>query len=150
MKELDSAADFLNALSAATPAAVQDVDLREHTSQIIEREFANWLFLGCDLSPEAAGHIVQSGGVVIPDLAGFEFQVHRKRLYCVDELFAGFDPNDPQGYFKTRDHAIYEQYIATGKSPRDIATSLARRLHCLLYTSPSPRDATLSRMPSSA
>ena len=24
------------------------------------------------------------------------------------------------------------------------------RLHCLLYTSPSPRDATLSRMPSSA
>ena len=26
----------------------------------------------------------------------------------------------------------------------------ARRLACLLYTSPSPRDATLSRMPSSA
>ena len=26
----------------------------------------------------------------------------------------------------------------------------ARPLHCLLYTSPSPRDATLSRMPSSA
>ena len=27
---------------------------------------------------------------------------------------------------------------------------LAQRWHCLLYTSPSPRDATLSRMPSSA
>ena len=28
---------------------------------------------------------------------------------------------------------------------------LARKYHpCLLYTSPSPRDATLSRMPSSA
>ena len=27
---------------------------------------------------------------------------------------------------------------------------LVRALHCLLYTSPSPRDATLSRMPSSA
>ena len=26
----------------------------------------------------------------------------------------------------------------------------SRRLFCLLYTSPSPRDATLSRMPSSA
>ena len=26
----------------------------------------------------------------------------------------------------------------------------ALRSHCLLYTSPSPRDATLSRMPSSA
>ena len=29
-------------------------------------------------------------------------------------------------------------------------TELARALSCLLYTSPSPRDATLSRMPSSA
>ena len=31
------------------------------------------------------------------------------------------------------------------KSPED-----AQALACLLYTSPSPRDATLSRMPSSA
>ena len=30
------------------------------------------------------------------------------------------------------------------------AASLASRYDCLLYTSPSPRDATLSRMPSSA
>ena len=31
-----------------------------------------------------------------------------------------------------------------------IREGVARRLTCLLYTSPSPRDATLSRMPSSA
>ena len=30
------------------------------------------------------------------------------------------------------------------------STTLASNLCCLLYTSPSPRDATLSRMPSSA
>ena len=30
------------------------------------------------------------------------------------------------------------------------AIILAHYYHCLLYTSPSPRDATLSRMPSSA
>ena len=47
-------------------------------------------------------------------------------------------------------------------SPTDILTGLSLALHvcskslltednvCLLYTSPSPRDATLSRMPSSA
>ena len=29
-------------------------------------------------------------------------------------------------------------------------TSITRPSYCLLYTSPSPRDATLSRMPSSA
>ena len=27
---------------------------------------------------------------------------------------------------------------------------IAKRVHCLLYTSPSPRDRTRSRMPSSA
>ena len=36
------------------------------------------------------------------------------------------------------------------KSTAGIATLLAEGLGCLLYTSPSPRDATLSRMPSSA
>ena len=36
------------------------------------------------------------------------------------------------------------QYDAPGDPPG------ARVGHCLLYTSPSPRDATLSRMPSSA
>ena len=33
---------------------------------------------------------------------------------------------------------------------RTIGARLAPDTHCLLYTSPSPRDATLSRMPSSA
>ena len=32
----------------------------------------------------------------------------------------------------------------------DIALHFGTLLACLLYTSPSPRDATLSRMPSSA
>ena len=31
-----------------------------------------------------------------------------------------------------------------------LAESIKNHQHCLLYTSPSPRDATLSRMPSSA
>ena len=34
--------------------------------------------------------------------------------------------------------------------PQDVARHRLRALTCLLYTSPSPRDATLSRMPSSA
>ena len=32
----------------------------------------------------------------------------------------------------------------------EFAMVVGDRMHCLLYTSPSPRDATLSRMPSSA
>ena len=36
------------------------------------------------------------------------------------------------------------------KECREYANSMAELEACLLYTSPSPRDATLSRMPSSA
>ena len=38
---------------------------------------------------------------------------------------------------------VYSAYVTDGD------TTLQYQ-HCLLYTSPSPRDATLSRMPSSA
>ena len=55
-----------------------------------------------------------------------------------------------------------EEMLQTGISAIDVMTSIARGQkiplfsanglphNCLLYTSPSPRDATLSRMPSSA
>ena len=58
--------------------------------------------------------------------------------------------------------ATFDNYIRTSLEReiiqplcRDIETDLRLHLHsariaCLLYTSPSPRDATLSRMPSSA
>ena len=46
--------------------------------------------------------------------------------------------------------ATWRRYMTTlaEANIRTIALDLAG--HCLLYTSPSPRDATLSRMPSSA
>ena len=37
-----------------------------------------------------------------------------------------------------------------GDTKRDVISALNEIISCLLYTSPSPRDATLSRMPSSA
>ena len=44
-----------------------------------------------------------------------------------------------------KDHA---DYSLDGVSPYHI--TLARNKNCLLYTSPSPRDVGISRMPSSA
>ena len=40
--------------------------------------------------------------------------------------------------------------IASGTSNRHIAAMSEHIMDCLLYTSPSPRDRTRSRMPSSA
>ena len=43
---------------------------------------------------------------------------------------------------------LHRQYVASGANIRQPPTNFP--WGCLLYTSPSPRDATLSRMPSSA
>ena len=52
-----------------------------------------------------------------------------------------FQSEDKEGFFVVRDISI------TFMQPAKLEDKL---LICLLYTSPSPRDATLSRMPSSA
>ena len=46
--------------------------------------------------------------------------------------------------------AMVTPFDGNGKVDYGLAADLANYLVCLLYTSPSPRDATLSRMPSSA
>ena len=45
---------------------------------------------------------------------------------------------------------IKENSKVSALSPREIVSELDRYVICLLYTSPSPRDGLLSRMPSSA
>ena len=64
----------------------------------------------------------------------------------------------PSGYMlSTKDlvHAIFDGNSDAGKllvkaTMGEIELFSAPKSCCLLYTSPSPRDATLSRMPSSA
>ena len=62
-----------------------------------------------------------------------------------------------EGEFKTAEELLAEgteraKQLANGKTPWTRQPGLIVRgyISCLLYTSPSPRDATLSRMPSSA
>ena len=45
---------------------------------------------------------------------------------------------------------FYEEAVQFSKPYDNVVTVLEMLKACLLYTSPSPRDATLSRMPSSA
>ena len=49
-----------------------------------------------------------------------------------------------------QDQDINSNYILSSSSRKTTVKSRILSSNCLLYTSPSPRDATLSRMPSSA
>lgn len=116
--------------SDRAPAAVQGLDLRSHVDVLGTQAFEGSLFLGCEMTDAEAGHLVNTGAVVLKNRAQFRFATHRRALYSPQELFADFDVDDPQAHTKTLDHRIYTQYVEQGAHrPPSIEVSLARRLH---------------------
>ena len=68
------------------------------------------------------------------------------------EVYVGGVGVAPKGYYK-RPALNKEKFVENPLNGKEMvyrSGDIARWLPCLLYTSPSPRDATLSRMPSSA
>ncbi len=134
MREIDTITAFEQWLDGNIRwegAAVQDLNLLSFTPRILQKpQFTGTLFLGCEMAPEAAGHVVTTGGIVIPDVEAFSFPVHRSRLYDVETLFRGFDLSDPDGFKRTWDYAIYKEFLDNGgPRPDSILVSLTRRLH---------------------
>ena len=83
----------------------------------------------------------------------------RDRRGIIDELagVALFDSRIEQTRSKLSDVqdreercAIVQQELLVSRQKLERDCAKARTYHCLLYTSPSPRDRTRSRMPSSA
>ena len=72
-----------------------------------------------------------------PERLGIQPQVIKLRLYAQD-------------YLPDREPVFSPTYTVFVLSEADHAIWLTRRMDCLLYTSPSPRDKRQSRMPSSA
>ena len=111
------------------PAAFQHLDLRS-TAGFETGSFVGCLFLSCDLTPAQAGFLTTMGATVIRDQHGRPFTSHRAALYTPEELFAGFDPDDPAGYESTYDAEVYRHWVESGRQyPPLIDESLARRLH---------------------
>ena len=71
---------------------------------------------------------------------------------CIDELSPAY-PDVEFEFCQERDkvqEAIADADVYMGWMDRDIYLAAKKLKCCLLYTSPSPRDRTRSRMPSSA
>ena len=72
---------------------------------------------------------------------------------CVLAYSGGLDTSVILGWLMDEGYEVHAVYIDLGQpcEDREAIMDKARNIGaCLLYTSPSPRDATLSRMPSSA
>ncbi|HHO49604.1 MAG TPA: hypothetical protein ENK18_01745 [Deltaproteobacteria bacterium] len=128
MLEIDSLDAFhawLARGSKREPAACQALSLLHEPALEVER-FAGSLFLGCELSPLAAAHLVETGALVICPSPRFPFPLHRAHLYTPEELFAGLEDGPEHTY----DHRVYQHYLEQGgPSPSAIDASLARCLH---------------------
>jgi predicted Rossmann-fold nucleotide-binding protein len=111
------------------PAAFEGLDLRR-CDGFESGDFDGCLFLSCDLTPAQAGYLTTTGATVLRDSPARPYTAHRVELYTPDELFAGFDPDQPDGWSSTFDAQVYAHWAATGRQyPDRIDESLARRLH---------------------
>ena len=69
-------------------------------------------------------------------------------LTSAETAFAKIDDEHPLSF--TRDCAARNVVLTTGQTDKQVKDEIDSISPCLLYTSPSPRDGLLSRMPSSA
>lgn len=132
MKEIDNLPEFETWLNSGAKGkiAFQELDLTNYEDELIRHSYNGSLFLGCTMSNPTAGHITQSGGLVILNRNEVLFEIHRAKLYTPLQLFKGFDFNLEKGYKATYDYKVYEEYVKTGMdTPDSILITLARRLH---------------------
>ncbi len=132
MREIDNLPEFETWLrkGAKGKIAFQELDITKYEKELLKHTHEGSLFLGCTMSNHTAGHITQSGGLVILKRKEVLFEIHRAKLYTPQQLFRGFKPNETDGYKSTYDYKVYEEYIKTGMdTPDSILISFAQRLH---------------------
>ena len=85
------------------------------------------------------------------ELFGFRIGRKEEEQKLKDENLKSFvPPSVEDGAVEIASGGAYGTYVDLEGSAKSEAELVTRYRDCLLYTSPSPRDGLLSRMPSSA
>jgi hypothetical protein len=128
----DALAVWLEGREHLRGAVLQGLDLRGLGGRIGAFPAEGALFLGCELDPRLAEHIVSTGGILFPALPDMPFQPYRLRLYSSDELMEGYVHGRPGSYAETLDARIwawFERICHAVPGPGDLLDVLAMRLH---------------------
>jgi hypothetical protein len=119
------------------------LDLSDHVHELRylyrERVLQHLTFFGCELG-EAGPLCLEEATVISRFKHPMVFDVYRKHLYTIEELYSGFNAENPQSYFTTKDYRIYKDFAESGtREAFDFNESLARRMHdaCISEVSPS-------------
>ena len=105
--------------------AFQNVNLADIEELALRHSYRECLFLSCRLPK---GLKQQSRECLyLPNMGEtFGFPNH---LYSPEELYDGYDPDQPSSYEKCYDGRVYRHYLKKGKQRTDIKETLARTLH---------------------
>lgn len=109
-------------------ACFNGLDLRVFDFEVVD--LGGCVFAGCDLAPAAAAQAAQQGAVLVPECARVPFEVARKGVYRVPELYAGLKPGRPNARTRTFDYAAWSWFMdPETRQPRHLGvgdTLLAR------------------------
>jgi predicted Rossmann-fold nucleotide-binding protein len=133
MIELETIDAFERHLRSGAPfsnVVIQGLDLRGFTRELSSAPLAGAAFMGCQLEQEALQAALAHGAMVFPPFLGLPYVPYRGSLYTPEELYAGFEPAQPESYAGTLDARIYAHWSAQGRAnPPSILETLAQRLH---------------------
>jgi predicted Rossmann-fold nucleotide-binding protein len=133
MTEIESIEAFERHLRSGTSfsnVVLQGLDLRSFTRELSTAPLAGCAFLGCQLEQDALQAALSHGAMVFPPFMGLPYLSYRSTLYTPEELYAGFNPAQPESYAQTLDARVYAHWKTQGgANPPSILETLAQRLH---------------------
>jgi len=122
--------DMLSRKQSLKNTVLQGLDLEDIAEQLCKRDLSDTVLLGCSIPQEKFLDFQSKGALIFPELKDLPYSPCRPDLYTVDDLFGGFDANNPCSYVNTFDGAVYTHWQNTGRAePNSIMETLARRLH---------------------
>lgn len=109
---------------------IQGVDLTGIADRLAGIDMGGAVLLGCTLATGTQDALTAQGAMVFPAMTGLPFDVYRTHLYTYDELFDGFEADNPCSYGRTPDSQIYRHWKEAGRAtPSSAKIALAQRLH---------------------
>jgi predicted Rossmann-fold nucleotide-binding protein len=126
-REIDSYAALEAWLRQPGPTVFQAIDLTAAEEALLALDLSGCVFIGCHLSSALAALAAEFDCLVIPRFRGKPFDAFRAALYTPDELYAGFDPDEPASYERTLDSIVYRYFL--GSKEHSLEDTLARRIH---------------------
>jgi predicted Rossmann-fold nucleotide-binding protein len=131
--EIGTSKEFVDYLVSGEPLshiAVQDLDLRSYTDDLLRHNLHGAVFLGCRFQTRALEHAIEGGALVFPRIPDLPYDPYRSQLYTPQALLGDYRPGVEGGYANTLDGKVWAHYRATGSdNAKGILETLSRRLH---------------------